>query len=77
MLVTARAIGAERNDDGVLAHARSNDLDSWVVGPPLCRPGAGFGQLEVPQVAAIDGRHVLVFTCHPARADRGAAGAVG
>ena len=51
--------------------------DAWAVGPPLCRPGAGFGQLEVPQVAAIDGRYVLVFTCHPARADGGAAEAVG
>lgn len=65
MLVTARALGAERNDDGVLAHARSADMRSWEVGPPLCEPGAGFGQLEVPQVKVVEGQPVLVFTCHP------------
>ena len=45
--------------------ARSHDLVTWEVGPPLCRPGAGFGQLEVLQSKVIDGRAVLVFTCHP------------
>jgi beta-fructofuranosidase len=65
MLLTARAVDAERNDDGVVAHATSRDLTSWEVGPPRCRPGAGFGQLEVVQSKMIDGRAVLVFTCHP------------
>ncbi len=65
MLITARAIGADRNDDGVLAEARSEDLLTWEVGPPVCAPGAGFGQLEVAQIRTIDGRPVLVFTCHP------------
>jgi beta-fructofuranosidase len=65
MLVAARAIGAAKNDDGVLAHARGNDLHHWEIGPPVCAPGAGFGQLEVAQVKVIDGQHVLVFTCHP------------
>ena len=65
MLITARAVGAARNDDGVVAHARSHDLMSWTIEEPLCRPGAGFGQLEVPQSKVIDGRPVLVFTCHP------------
>jgi beta-fructofuranosidase len=65
MLITARAVGAARSDDGVLAHARSDDLRQWRLGPPLCAPGAGFGQLEVPQLRSIDGRQVLVFTCHP------------
>jgi beta-fructofuranosidase len=65
MLVTARAVGAGRNDDGVVAHATSRDLRSWEVGPPRCAPGAGFGQLEVLQSKVIDGRPVLVFTCHP------------
>jgi beta-fructofuranosidase len=65
MLITARAVGAARNDDGVVAHARSTDLLRWEVGAPLCRPGAGFGQLEVLQNKRIDGRAVLVFTCHP------------
>jgi beta-fructofuranosidase len=65
MLVTARAVGGARNDDGVIGHARSRDLVAWEVCPPLSDPGSGFGQLEVPQVRQVDGRWVLVFTCHP------------
>ena len=64
MLITARASGAPRLYDGVLAHARSHDLRTWELQPPLTEP-VGFGQLEVAQVRVIDGRHVLVFTCHP------------
>jgi beta-fructofuranosidase len=64
MLVTARSRGARRLDDGVLAHARSADLVSWQLGPPVSQP-EGFGQIEVPQVRLVDGRPVLVFTCHP------------
>lgn len=66
MLVTARAADGGRDDDGVIAHARSADLVTWETGPPLTRAGAGFGQLEVAQARELDGRHVLVFTCHPA-----------
>jgi beta-fructofuranosidase len=65
MLITARAKDAAPNDDGVLAEARSADLRSWEVGPPVSAPGAGFGQLEVAQVRDVDGTPVLVFTCHP------------
>ena len=65
MLVTARARTHGQNDDGVLAHARSSDLRTWEVGPPVCEPGHGFGQLEVAQVVQVDGRWVMVFTCHP------------
>jgi beta-fructofuranosidase len=65
MLITARALGAAPNDDGVLAEARSSDLLHWEVGPPVCAAGAGFGQLEVAQVRSIAGRPVLVFTCDP------------
>ncbi len=64
MLVTARRRGASRFDDGVLAHARSADLVSWELGPPVSHP-EGFGQIEVPQVRVVAGRPVLVFTCHP------------
>ena len=66
MLLSARAAGAERNDDGVVAHATSDDLEHWELREPLTAPGAGFGQLEVLQHAVVDGRSVLVFTCHPA-----------
>jgi beta-fructofuranosidase len=65
MLLSARDVTAGRNDDGVIAHATSPDLDTWTLRPPLCAPGAGFGQLEVLQNKIIDGRPVLVFTCHP------------
>ncbi|GAB2769063.1 glycosyl hydrolase [Terrabacter sp. 28] len=65
LLITARARDAAKNDDGVVAHAWSSDLDSWEVRGPLCEPGAGFGQLEVLRSLVIDGRPVLVFTCHP------------
>jgi beta-fructofuranosidase len=65
MLITARARDGARNDDGVVGHATSPDLERWTLGEPLCAPGAGFGQLEVLQDKEIDGRWVLVFTCHP------------
>ena len=64
MLITARALGAAPGADGVLAHARSTDMRTWEIGPPLGEP-AGFGQLEVPQVRRIGDRCVLVFTCAP------------
>lgn len=64
MLITARAPGAPRLADGVLGHARSADLRSWELRPPLTAP-AGFGQLEVPQVRLLDDHWVLVFSCHP------------
>ncbi|GAA1869651.1 glycosyl hydrolase family 32 [Myceligenerans crystallogenes] len=63
MLVTARANHGAPDGRGVVGHATSPDLATWTVGPPLSAPGAGFGQLEVPQLATIDGRDVLVFSC--------------
>lgn len=69
MYLSARAAGAPRLRDGVLAHARSADLETWVLGPPVTAP-AGFGQLEVPQVHEIDGQPVLIFTCHPEEQSR-------
>jgi beta-fructofuranosidase len=65
LLITARSAFAGRNDDGVIAHAWGPNLDQLTMGPPLCEPGRGFGQLEVLQSKIIDGRPVLVFTCHP------------
>jgi beta-fructofuranosidase len=65
MLFTARSIDAGKNDDGVIGHARSLDLRDWTLEGPLTAPSTGFGQLEVLQSREIDGRWVLVFTCHP------------
>jgi beta-fructofuranosidase len=63
MLVTARASAGSADNRGVIGHARSWDLTEWEVRPPLSAPGAGFGQLEVPQVEVIDGQPVLIFSC--------------
>jgi beta-fructofuranosidase len=65
MLFTARSNDAGKNDDGVVGHARSSDLAEWALTAPLTAPGTGFGQLEVLQSREVDGRWVLVFTCHP------------
>lgn len=70
MLITARALGHGEGDDAVIAHATSPDLHHWEVGPPLCEAGAGFGELEVPQVAIVDGAPIMVFSCHPDKMTR-------
>ena len=64
MLITARKQGAPRLRDGVLGHARSHDLATWELQPPLTEP-AGFGEFEVAQARVIDGQPLLLFTCHP------------
>jgi beta-fructofuranosidase len=76
MLITARANTGPHDDRGVIGQARSTDLLNWNVQPPLSQPGNRFGQLEVFQVASIDGKHVLIFNCLPAEysAERRAAG---
>ncbi|WP_454042273.1 glycosyl hydrolase family 32 [Cellulosimicrobium sp. Marseille-Q8652] len=63
MLVTARANHGDTDSRGVIGHATSPDLQEWTVRAPLSDPGAGFGQLEVPQIATIEGRTVLIFSC--------------
>jgi beta-fructofuranosidase len=66
MLITARANSGEKFSRGVVGHAVSEDLLNWQVLPPLTQPNAGFGQLEVLQVANIDGTAVLIWCCGPA-----------
>lgn len=46
----------------VIGHAVSADLDTWEVRPPLSEP-AGWGQMEVPQTAVVDGVPFLIFCC--------------
>lgn len=79
MLVTARANTGVDDDRGVIGHATSDDLIEWTVREPLSAPGAGFGHLEVPQVASLDGAGVLLFSCDTAKlsAGRRRAGATG
>jgi beta-fructofuranosidase len=63
MLITARANQGPADDRGVIGHAHSPDLRRWEVRPPLSKPGSGFGHIEVPQVASVDGQLVLLFSC--------------
>lgn len=63
MLVTARADHGAPDDRGVIGHATSTDLVRWTVQPPVSEPGAGFGHVEVVQVAVVDGRPVGLFSC--------------
>jgi beta-fructofuranosidase len=62
MIVTARANHGPIDGRGVIGHARSDDLLSWEIQPPLTEP-AGFGHQEVPQVRLLEGRPLLVFSC--------------
>jgi beta-fructofuranosidase len=63
MLITARANRGPADDRGVIGYATSPDLLRWTVQPPLSRPGAGFGQVEVLQTATVDGAPVGLFSC--------------
>jgi len=60
MVVTARANLGPAAGRGVIGHATSPDLLHWTVQPPVSAP-AGFGHLEVPQVAVVDGQPILLF----------------
>lgn len=64
MLVTARSREGAPAGRSVIGHATSPDLETWTVRPPLSAP-AGFGQMEVPQVAVVDGKPFLLFCCWP------------
>lgn len=63
-LLTARVPDAPSWAAGVIGHARSPDLMSWEVQPPLTGP-TGFGHLEVPQVVSTDRGYLLLFSFDP------------
>jgi beta-fructofuranosidase len=63
MMITASARTGPSDDRGVIGHARSMDLTSWEVQPPLSQPGSGFSQLEVPQVVVVDDAPIVLFSC--------------
>jgi beta-fructofuranosidase len=66
MFITARGRTGDPLGRGVVGHARSDDLASWRLMPPLSAPSPdGFGHLEVMQVEIIDGTPVLIFSCPP------------
>jgi beta-fructofuranosidase len=61
MLLTASANEGPLDARGVIGHARSRDLRSWEVGPPLSQPGE-FSQLEVPQLVHLGGAWRILFS---------------
>ena len=61
MYFTARSPGIEEaNDAGCIGFARSADLRSWTLHPPV--HVGGFGQLETPQVLRIGSRWYCLFS---------------
>jgi len=62
VLITARARHGDADGAGVLAHARSSDLVTWEVLPPLTPPG-DFAQVECPQLISLEDRHLILFSC--------------
>lgn len=65
MLVTAN----EPSGWGTVAHATSPDLRAWTLRAPLVQESR-FRQMEVTEVALIDGRWVLLFCAGPADIQR-------
>jgi len=60
-LVTARSRSGPADGRGVVAHARSLDLVTWEILPPLTEPGE-FAQVECPQLVEIAGFHHILFS---------------
>ncbi len=68
MLLTARARPGlaelpDGRDAGVVGHAFSHDLQTWVIREPLSAPGSGFAHVEVLQAFAFGAREFVLFSC--------------
>lgn len=64
MLTTAGSIDAQsRREEAIMGVAKSADLKSWTIHPPLGGPGQGFGETEVFQFEIVDGIPILLFCC--------------
>lgn len=61
VLITARSPEGPSDGAGVVAHAKSRDLITWEVLPPITEPGE-FAQVEVPQLIAVDGGYALLIS---------------
>ncbi len=48
-----------------MAIAKSDDLLTWVVQPPMSSPDQGFGETEVFQYELVDGVPIILFCCGP------------
>ncbi len=60
MFLSARVNKGPHDGRGVIGLARSSNLLSWEVLPPVSMPG-NFTEMEVPQVVALNGRYYLLF----------------
>lgn len=60
MFLSARANTGPYDERGVIGLARSKDLLSWEVLPPVTSPG-DFAEMEVPQIVRINDRYYLLF----------------
>jgi beta-fructofuranosidase len=58
---TARASFGPDDGRGVIGHARSEDLLEWELLPPVTEPG-DFAEMEIPQLAEIEGRFYLLYS---------------
>ena len=82
MLTTANSAASNTgHQDGVMAHATSEDLIHWTVREPLSLPEQGFGETEVFQFEIVDGVPIILFCCgpiwlHQSRLDAGERGGV-
>lgn len=61
-LITARVPTGPSDGAGVVAHARSRDLVSWEVLPPITAPGE-VAQAEVPQLVRFGDSYELLVSC--------------
>ncbi|CAB4620782.1 MAG: glycosyl hydrolase family 32 [Actinobacteria bacterium] len=80
MLTTAGSPTAKsRKEEAVMGVAKSPDLKTWRLEPPLGAPGQGFGETEVFQFEVVDGIPVILFCCGPLwlSDERNASGEVG
>ncbi len=60
MFLSARVNQGPSDGRGVIGLARSTNLLSWEVLPPVSMPG-NFTEMEVPQVVPMNGRYYLLF----------------
>jgi beta-fructofuranosidase len=60
MFLSARVNSGPWDGRGVIGLARSRNLLSWEVLPPVSTPG-DFTEMEVPQVIPVNGRYYLLF----------------
>lgn len=63
MLITARVTDGPADGRGTIGYARSADLETWEILPPLTEPG-DFGHLEVPQLVSEGDRWYLFFSAY-------------